>query len=296
LEEEPGGWCKSLRGAKPPFKVTKYLSRLIESEDGIKRQFVPRYEESEGYGEEDPLAESENIATPKAIHKYLNRLLIYSGNVCFSNCRYCVRRNLIKKRESIISDREVDKIIDYLNEHKEVNDVILSGGDPLVLKNSHLKWILTRLKSVETVKVLRIGSRAPIVQPKRITNQLVNMLSKFSPLYMNLHVNHPAELTEEVKVACDLLVKSGVLLGSQTVLLKNVNDNKDTMLQLMEKLLSFRIKPYYLYICDHVNGTKHFWTTEAIGTEIIEHLRKNTSGLAVPTLVRDTKERKVTLA
>ena len=297
MNEEPGGWCKTTRGAKPPFKVTKYLSRLIESEEGIKRQFVPRYEESEdSSGEDDPLAEEENLATPKAVHKYLNRLLIYSCNVCFSNCRFCTRRRLLKKRETIIPDREVDKIIDYLNEHTEINDVIISGGDPLILRNSHLRWMLTRLKSVPTVSVIRIGTRAPIVKPQRVTRQLVNMLSKFSPIYMNLHVNHPAELTEEVKKACDMLVKGGVVLGSQTVLLKGVNDDKGIMLELMKKLLSYRIRPYYIYLCDHVVGTKHFWTSEDGGIEIIHYLRKNIGGIGIPRFVKDTKERKAILA
>jgi len=284
----------SIRGAKPPYKVTKYLSKLLEVE-GIKKQFVPSEEELEESDDPpDPLLEEEHLVFPHCVHKYEDRILIYSSNVCFSNCRYCTRRRMIKKRESIISDTEVDKIANYLDSHPEVRDVIISGGDPLVLSNSQLKNIISRLRN--QVEILRIGTRAPIVNPKRITHQLVNMLSKFKPLYINIHVNHPDELTDEVKQACDLMSDAGLVLGSQTVLLKGVNDNKETMLKLMQKLLIFRIRPYYLYSCDHVAGTKHFWVDNEIGIEIIKYLQKNTSGLAVPRFVEDTAERKIPLA
>ena len=203
---------------------------------------------------------------------------------------------MLKKRESIISDQDVDRVADYLESHPEVRDVIVSGGDPLILTNSKLRYILSKIRKVKSVQLIRIGTRAPIVQPKRVTNRLVNMLSRFAPLYVNLHINHPAELTDEVKHACDLMVESGLVLGSQTVLLKGVNDNKDTMLDLMKKLLTFRIRPYYVYMADRVQGTKHFWTDEETGIEIIKHIQMNTSGLAVPRFVLDTSERKVPLA
>lgn len=285
-----------IRKAKPAYKVTKYLEKLIENEEGVRKQFVPSDEEKDEYKDDliDPLSEEEHLALPKCVHKYEDRILIWVNNVCFANCRFCTRRRMIKKRESIISDAEVDKIANYLDNHPEVRDVIISGGDPLVLSNSQLKNILSKLRS--SVEILRIGTRAPIVNPKRITHQLVNMLSKFKPLYVNVHVNHPAELTDEVKQACDLMAESGLVLGSQTVLLKGVNDNKETMLKLMHKLLMFRIRPYYLYSCDRVAGTKHFWVDNEIGIEIVKDLQKETSGLCIPRFVEDTSERKVPLA
>jgi lysine 2,3-aminomutase len=292
--EDPLG-LGSFKKAKPPFKVTPYLMKLLEIE-GIRKQFVPNEKEFEDDGLNDPLEEESHLVYPKCVHKYPDRVLIWVNNVCFANCRFCTRRRMIKKRESIISDMEVDKIAGYLEEHKEVRDVILSGGDPLILMNSKLKYILSKIRKVESVQIIRIGTRAPIVQPKRVTKRLVNMLSKFNPLYINIHVNHPAELTDEVKRGCDLLVNDGIVLGSQTVLLKGVNDSKETMKELMQKLLMFRIKPYYIYLCDRVAGTQHFWTDKEIGIEIVKYLQSVTSGLAIPKLVMDTADRKVPLA
>jgi lysine 2,3-aminomutase len=288
----------SFKGAKPSFKVTKYLEKLIENVEGIRRQFVPSIEEKEENEEGlvDPLSEEEYLVYPKCVHKYQDRVLIWANNVCFANCRFCTRRRMIKKRESIISDAEVDKIAGYLEEHREVRDVIISGGDPLMLTNSKLKYILSKIRKVESVQIIRIGTRAPIVQPKRVTSKLVNMLKRFSPLYVNVHVNHFAELTEEVKRATDLMVDNGLVLGSQTVLLKGVNDSKETMVELMKRLLQFRIRPYYLYSCDKVLGTRHFWTNPQVGIDIVKYLQKVTSGLAVPRFVIDTSDRKVTLA
>lgn len=294
MNEDPLG---STKGAKPPFKVTPYLLRLIENEECIRKQFVPSKEEKEESEDlTDPLSEEEHLVSSKCVHKYEDRVLIWVCNTCFANCRFCTRRRMIKKRESIISDMEVDKIVDYLGKHKEVRDVIISGGDPLILMNSKLKYILSRIRKVESVQILRIGTRAPIVQPKRITSKLVNMIKKYAPVFLNLHVNHPAELTDEVKRACDLMADNGLILGSQTVLLKGVNDNKETMKELMQKLLTFRVKPYYIYLADRVSGTRHFWTPPEVGVEIVNYLQKVTSGLAVPHFVMDTDERKVPLA
>jgi len=282
----------------PAYKVTPYLEKLMEKEPCVARQFVPSPEEQEELvgDSPDPLGEDDHIVCPKCIHKYKDRVLIITSNLCFSNCRFCTRRRMLKKRESIITDGEVDKIVDYLNEHKEVRDCVISGGDPLILSNKQLKNILSRIRKVESIEIIRIGTRAPIVQPRRVTSNLVNMLKWFSPLYVNIHVNHPAELTDEVKRATDLMADNGLVLGSQTVLLRGVNDNEEIMLELVQKLLKFRIKPYYLYKADLVSGTRHFWTLPQIGIKIIEHLQKVTSGLAVPRFVLDTEERKVPLA
>ena len=288
---------KRLKKIKPSYKVTKYLKKLIENEPCIKRQFVPSIEELDVCSEDliDPLEEEEHLVTSKCVHKYPDRVLIWCTNVCFANCRFCTRRRYIKKRETTITDTEVDKIVEYLAEHQEVRDVILSGGDPLILNNSQLKSILTKLRKVESVKIIRIGTRAPIVFPKRITNKLVSMLSKFKPLYMNIHVNHPAELTDEVKHACDLLADNGIVLGSQTVLLKGVNDNQGVMRDLLQKLLEFRIRPYYLYLADRVQGTRHFWTEVEDGSKILRFLQGAIGGLSLPKFVRDTAAGKIHL-
>jgi len=286
------------KGAKPPYKATKYLENLIEKEPCIAKQFVPSKEEKEEtVGDStDPLSEDKFIVSPKCVHKYEDRVLIWVCNVCFANCRFCTRRRMIKKRESIITDSELDRIVDYLNGAKEVRDVIISGGDPLILSNGQLKNILAKIKKVDTIEIIRIGTRAPIVQPKRITSRLVNMLKRFSPLYINIHVNHPAELTADVRKACEIMADNGLVLGSQTVLLKGVNDDAGIMKELMEKLLTFRIKPYYVYLADRVIGTRHFWTDEQVGVDIVNYLQRNTSGLAIPRFVRDTEERKVPMA
>lgn len=298
MDEDPLGCSKATKKIRPAFKATPYLLKLIENEPCVKRQFVPSEEELDICSEDliDPLEEEEHLVTPKCVHKYPDRVLIWCTNVCFANCRFCTRRRYIKKRETTITDIEVDKIVEYLIEHPEVRDVILSGGDPLILNNFRLKSILTKLWKVESTKIIRIGTRAPIVFPKRITNKLVSMLSKFKPLYMNIHVNHPAELTDDVKHACDLLADSGIVLGSQTVLLKGVNDHQEVMRDLLQKLLDFRIRPYYLYLADRVQGTRHFWTGEKVGIEIIEYLRKNISGLSFPHFVKDTASGKIHLA
>jgi lysine 2,3-aminomutase len=280
----------------PPFKVTPYLAKLIENEDCISKQFTPSEEEfEEAIDLIDPLEEEESLVLPKCVHKYADRVLIWATNICFANCRFCTRRRLIKKRESIISELEVGKIVDYLNKNPEVRDVIISGGDPLTLINSKLKYILAAVRKVESVQILRIGTRAPIVQPKRITSTLVNMIAKYAPVFVNIHINHPAELTEEVKEACVLMADAGLVLGAQTVLLKGINDNKEIMKELMLKLLTFRIRPYYIYLADRVTGTQHFWTSTEIGVGIINYLQETTSGLAIPQFVVDTKEKKVHL-
>ena len=279
------------RKYKPSYKVTKYLEGLLDVSE-IRKQFVPSEEELSDSGDIDPLSETEHIVAPKCVHKYADRILIWANNVCFANCRFCTRRRMIKKRESIITESDVDAIVSYLNRNPEIRDVIVSGGDPLVLSNTQLKYILSSLRKVPTVEIIRVGTRAPIVQPKRVTSKLVAILARLRPIYVNLHVNHPAELTDEVKRACDLMVDNGIVLGSQTVLLKGVNDNVNTLRSLFQKLLVFRVKPYYLYLADHVQGTKHFWTSEAEAADLMKELRRVTSGLCIPHCVRDTSERK----
>jgi len=301
MNEEPPGSIKGLK-FKPQQKTTKFLDRLIEQyPDSIGRQFIPDPRELEDdSGEDDPLAESEFLITPKCIHKYISTILIYTSNTCAANCRHCVRKNLIKKRESIISEREVIQICKYLEKHESVRTIVLSGGDALILPNNYLKMIMSHLKNVEpTVShpyVLRIGSRIPVVLPSRITPQLVNLLKKFSPVYLMIHVNHPDEITNEMREKCLMLADNGIVLGSQSVLLKSLNDSKEVMQKLVEELLLCKIRPFYLFSCDHIRGSSHWWCDEKVGIEIVEHLRKNCSGMGVFHFVRDTKERKVVLA
>mgnify|MGYP005835041695 CR=1 FL=1 len=235
----------------------------------------------------DPLNEEDDSPIHGLVHRYPDRVLILMTDRCAMYCRHCTRRRFAGAREHDASKALLDRYIAYLQRHPEVRDVIVSGGDPLTQTDARLDDFLTRLRSVPTVEILRIGSRLPIVLPYRITDDLVRMLEKHHPLYMNIHVNHPDELTPEVKEATDRLTRAGIPLGSQTVLLKGINDDPVVLKKLFQKLLTFRIRPYYLYHCDPAQGTAHFRTPIARGMELIEYLLGHTSGLAVPTYMVD---------
>ncbi len=221
------------------------------------------------------------------VHRYPDRVLLLVTDRCAMYCRHCTRRRFAGSREHDTSKTQLDRYIAYLTRHPEVRDVILSGGDPLTQTDARLEDFLLRLRSVPSVEIIRLGSRLPITLPYRITDELCRMLEKYHPLYMNIHVNHPDELTPEVRDACNRLTRAGIPLGSQTVLLKGINDDPNVLKKLFQKLLTFRIKPYYLYHCDPAQGTAHFRTPIARGMELIEYLLGHTSGLAVPTYVVD---------
>lgn len=235
----------------------------------------------------DPLNEEDDSPVHGLVHRYPDRVLMLLTDRCAMYCRHCTRRRFAGSREHDASRNQLDRYLAYLQRHPEVRDVILSGGDPLTQTDTKLNDFLVRLRAVPTVEIIRIGSRLPITLPYRITDDLCRMLEQHHPIFMNIHVNHPDELTPEVKEACDRLTRAGIPLGSQTVLLKGINDDPTTLKKLFQKLLTFRIKPYYLYHCDPAQGTAHFRTPIARGMELVEYLLGHTSGLAVPTYVVD---------
>jgi lysine 2,3-aminomutase len=273
-----------------PMRITPMWMKLIkERGDAIWRQVVPEPEEMMDDSEEDPLHEDMDSPVPHLVHRYPDRVLFMVTNQCPIYCRFCTRKRLVGKPGFLKKD-ELDRVVQYLMNHAEVRDIILSGGDPLLLPDHLLERILKALRTIPHLELIRIGSRVPGSLPDRITPALCAMLKKYHPIYMNLHFNHPDELTPEVKAACGQLADAGIPLGAQTVLLKGVNDNPAVMIRLMHQLLLARVKPYYLYQADLTRGTNHFRTSVEAGLEIIKALQGHTSGMAVPHFVIDAPE------
>lgn len=283
------------------MNITPYYFNLINInniEDPIRKMVVPRAQEFDvkKWESDDPIGEEKRTVVEGLVHRYPDRVLLLVTDQCASYCRYCTRRRLVGKRERVITWSKFGEVIEYLKKHEEVRDIVISGGDPLVLENERLERILKALRGIKHIEILRIGTKVPIVLPQRITPSLCNMLKKYHPLYMSINIAHPNEITEEAAIACERLVMAGIPLGSQTVLLKGINDNVETMKELMQKLLKIRVKPYYIYQCDLVKGIEHFRTPVMKGLEILEGLRGWTSGYAVPTFVVDTPGGKVPLS
>jgi lysine 2,3-aminomutase len=272
-----------------PMRVTPYYLSLIRSVgDPIWRQAVPSTEELEG-GRccADPLDEEQQSPVPNLVHRYPDRVLFMVCSECAMYCRFCTRKRKVGKEQMHISRETIASGLAYIRSHPEIRDVILSGGDPLLLSNELLEAILKELRAIPSVEIIRIGSRIPVVLPQRITPALVRILHRYHPLYLNTHFNHPDEITPSSAKAIARLADAGIPLGNQTVLLRGVNDDPQTMRRLMQKLLMIRVKPYYLYQADLVLGTEHFRTTVEEGLEIMRALRGHTSGLAVPAYVID---------
>ncbi len=263
--------------------ITPYYAGLIKTKgDALYRQVVPDAAELvENSGMADPLAEDRDSPVPSIVHRYPDRLLFLVSHSCASYCRFCTRKRKVGDPHKI-NPRNIEDGLDYIRAHEEIRDVIISGGDPLMLSDARIEYILTRLRAIPHLEILRIGTRVPCFLPQRVTPKLVAMLRKFHPLYVNVHFNHPDELTPEAKTALGLLADAGIPLGCQTVLLKGVNDDPLVMRRLMQKLLASRVRPYYIYQADYVSGTDHLRTTVQKGLEIMEALRGWTSGLAVP--------------
>ncbi len=270
------------------IKITPYyLSLIKEKGDPIYKQVVPDKREFADHGLfEDPLAEEKDSPVNNIVHRYPDRCLFLVSHVCASYCRFCTRKRKVGDPTKI-SLKFIDEGIEYIDKHSEIRDVILSGGDPLLLADDKLEYILQKLRRIEHVEIIRIGSRVPCFLPQRITASLAKMLKKYHPLFMNVHFNHPNELTPIAVKALGRLADAGIPLGNQTVLLKGVNDDPEVMKKLMQKLLQARVRPYYIYQADMVFGTEHFRTTVEKGLEIIKALRGWTSGLAVPHYVID---------
>ena len=271
-----------------PLRINPYYMSLIKTKgDAIYKQTVPDPKEitdTEGY--EDPLNEEGLSPVPGLTHKYPDRVLLLVSNQCPVYCRFCNRKRKVG-RPGLVSGDTIRQGIDYVRRNKQVRDVLLSGGDPLLLPDEELASILASLRSIPHVGIIRIGTRAPCTLPQRITPALVEMLKGFHPLYINTHFNHPVEITPQSSLACQRLAGAGIPLGCQTVLLKGVNDHPDIMMELMSRLLEIRVRPYYLFQADLVKGTSHFWTPLSRGMEIMKFLQGNISGLGIPKYVID---------
>lgn len=270
--------------------ITPYYLALIDADDPndpILRQVVPLEEEYRyrAVGDEDPLGEENFSPVPGITHRYPDRALMVISNNCAIYCRYCTRKRTMY--EGATPDVEIDRMVEYIARTPQIRDVIVSGGDPLNYSNQKLESILAKLRAIPHLEIIRIGTRVPVALPQRIDDELVDMLQRYHPLWINVHFNHPRELTPETARACDKLSRAGIPLNNQAVLLRGVNDSVSTMRALCTGLMKQRVRPYYLYQCDPVRGAEHFRTPIAKGLEIIEGLRGHISGLAVPTYVVD---------
>jgi len=272
--------------------VTPYFVSLMDPGNPncpIRRQAIPRIEECHLSKNDmvDPCGEDKNSPVSGLVHRYPDRVLLLVTDQCATYCRYCTRRRLVGSNERPITQGNFEEVLKYLKTHKKVRDVLLSGGDPLLLENERLEEILSRLRMIPHIELLRIGTRVPVTLPQRITAGLVRMLKKYHPLMISIHFTHPKEITDAVRRACNELADGGIPLGSQTVLLKGINDKPYTMKKLVHELLKIRVRPYYIYQCDLAMGTEHFRTSVATGIQIIEKLRGHTTGYAIPTYVID---------
>ena len=281
-----------LSGTKLAMSITPHFFNLIDRNDPdcpIRRQVIPRVEETitSPYELSDPCGEDSNMPVPGLVHRYPDRVLFLVTDRCASYCRYCTRSRVVSGAGDQALETNYEAAFQYLEEHTAIRDVLLSGGDPLLFSDSKLEQILSRLRSSKHIEFLRIGSRIPVFLPQRITPELCRMLQKYHPLFMSVHVNHPRELTSEVKEGLERLANHGIPLGNQSVLLRGVNDNVETMKALTHKLLMCRVRPYYLYQLDLIQGSSHLQVPVAKGLEIIEGLRGHTTGYSIPQYVID---------
>ena len=289
-KEEEEGAKKCLQ--KFRMAITPYYLSLINPEDEfdpIRKQAIPTVDElTISPGDlVDPLHEDGDSPVPGLTHRYPDRVLLLITNQCSMYCRHCTRRRFAGHTDSCLSMEQIDKCIDYIAATPEVRDVLLSGGDALLVDDDFLEYIIKKLRAIKHVEIIRIGSRVPVVMPQRITPKLLNMLKKYHPIWINTHFNHQNEITEESKRACEAIADAGIPLGNQSVLLKGVNDCVHVMRKLVNELVRIRVRPYYIYQCDLSMGLGHFRTPVSKGIEIIEGLRGHTSGYCVPTFVVD---------
>jgi lysine 2,3-aminomutase len=280
-------------GDRLPVGITPYYASLLaagDPNDPLRRTMVPVMDEfsvspSEA---EDPLNEDGDMPVPGLVHRYPDRVLFLVTSFCATYCRYCTRSRLVGTTgEYHFNQAQYERALAYIAAHPEIRDVLISGGDPLTMQDARIEWLLSRLHAIKHVEFVRMGSKVPSVLPQRITEEFCAMLRRTGPVWMSIHFMHPNELTPEVAQACSRLANSGVPLGSQTVLMRGVNDDPETMKRLMHGLLKNRVRPYYIYQCDPIPGSSHFRTDVAKGLEIIESLRGHTTGYAVPTFVID---------
>ena len=287
-EEEAINQClKALRMAITPYYLS--LIDLDDPGDPVRAQSVPTIAELDWAEEdlEDPLSEDIDSPVPGLTHRYPDRALLLVTDQCAMYCRHCTRRRFAGQKDAALPMSQIENAIAYIAKTPVIRDVLISGGDPLLLEDDRLEHIIKQLYEIPHVEVIRLGSRLPVVLPQRITDDLCNMLKKYHPIWLNTHFTHPKEITPESSVACEKLANAGVPLGNQSVLLAGINDCVHVMKELVQGLVKIRVRPYYIYQCDLSQGLTHFRTPVAKGIEIIEGLRGHTSGYAVPTFVVD---------
>lgn len=289
-DSELEGIDKCLRTLR--MAVTPYYLSLIDPDDPhdpIRKQAIPSANELHRSPADllDPLHEDTDSPVKGLTHRYPDRVLFLVTDQCSMYCRHCTRRRFAGQKDAPLPAAQIDRCIDYIAAHPEVRDVLLSGGDPLLLGDEKLEYIISRLRAIPHVEIIRIGTRTPVVMPQRVTPELCAMLKKYHPIWLNTHFNHPSEITEESRAACARLADAGIPLGNQSVLLAGVNDCVHVMKKLVHDLVMMRVRPYYIYQCDLSLGLEHFRTPVSKGVEIIEGLRGHTSGYAVPTFVVD---------
>jgi len=274
---------------KYPMRIQQYVIGLIsnQSNDPIAKQFIPSTDElAHNWANEDPLSENQQSPVSQIVHRYPDRVVFLISNTCPSFCRFCMRKRFIGKQPQVLQSSIHDGLA-YIKRTKAIREVILSGGEPFMQSDEILFEILEQLKQVSHVQFIRIHSRAPIMMPHRITVALINQLRKYHPVYLNLHVNHAQEISKESQRVIQNFVDAGFPLGSQTVLLKGINDNPNTMLELMQTLLALRVRPYYIHQMDDTRGTSHFQTAIETGIQIMTYLRGRISGMGVPQYMID---------
>ena len=281
-----------LAGKMLPMAVTPHYMGLVSPMDpdqAIRRAVIPTvYEMRQCPGEAgDPLGEEHQSPVPGLVHRYPDRVLLLATDFCSTYCRYCTRSRVVGHGALTPDPERLQKIFEYIRKTPQIRDVLISGGDPLTMSDDRLEYILCNLRAIPHVEIIRIGTKIPAVLPQRVTPQLVKMLRKYHPLWMSLHFTHPDECCHETVKACGMLADAGIPLGSQTVLLKGINDDAETMTSLMHAMMKMRVKPYYLYQCDPIFGSEHFRTPVSKGIDIIRHMRGFTTGYAIPTYVID---------
>lgn len=288
--EEEEGIRESLKTLR--MAITPYYLSLIDPDDPhcpIRRQAVPSALELHNAEADqlDPLHEDSDSPVPGLTHRYPDRVLLLITDMCSMYCRHCTRRRFAGQHDCDSPMERIEKAIEYIEKTPQVRDVLLSGGDALMVSDTTLEYIISRLRKIPHVEIIRLGSRTPVVCPQRITPELVNMLKKYHPIWLNTHFNHPHEVTAESAAACARLADAGIPLGNQSVLLRGVNDCPNIMMRLVHELVKIRVRPYYIYQCDLSMGLEHFRTPVSKGYEIMESLRGHTSGYCVPTFVID---------
>jgi len=289
-EEESEGVVKTLETLR--MAITPYYFSLIDLDDPncpVRKQAIPTIQEIHQSKADllDPLHEDADSPCPGLTHRYPDRVLLLITDMCSMYCRHCTRRRFAGQSDDSMPMDRIDRCIEYIAKTPEVRDVLLSGGDALLVSDEFLESIIKKLRAIPHVEIIRIGSRTPVVLPQRITPELCDMLKKYHPIWLNTHFNTPKEVTPEAKKACEMLANAGIPLGNQSVLLRGVNDSVPIMKKLMHELVMMRVRPYYIYQCDLSMGLEHFRTPVSKGIEIIEGLRGHTSGYAVPTFVVD---------